>query len=238
MASSTTAKGYLCSLLAHAGAFALCLAGSGWMVVPAARPHYGSRAQRAIEVSFYVPAPARATEVEPPQIEVVISPQHARMGDRSFVYVPAAETAAPVMAPSHSEEVPKPVLPRRTTDTTRDEAISASPTEQPRAASRRAAAAMPSIAEVPLPLPPIRFIGNVPRYPAEALAQNWEGSVVLLVRIDTEGRVVDVQIETSSGFLAADAEAVRMVRTWRATPQHAGDVLKAGVVRQPVQFRL
>jgi TonB family protein len=235
---SNAAKGYLTSLLAHGGAFALCLAASGWMNVPVSLPHYGSRAQQAIELSLSLPAPF-SVDAEPPEIEVVISPGEARMGDRHFVLAPATQDVAAITADSRSGGTLSPVLPRRETAAMREE-TALSPAQPPRPASRRAAAAMPSVVEVPLPAAPMRFVGRVPRYPAEALSRglNWEGTVVLLVYIDAAGRVVRVEIETSSGFAAADAEAIRTVRTWRAVAQIPGDRLTARVVRQPVQFKL
>jgi TonB family protein len=94
------------------------------------------------------------------------------------------------------------------------------------------------VSAVDLPTAPFRFVGPACRYPAAALAAGWEGTAVLLVHLSSDGTVTRVEIETSSGFPAADEEAVRTVSTWRAVAIHPGEPLTTTLVRQPVQFTL
>jgi protein TonB len=232
---TATGQGYAASLVIHGGVFAAFWVASGWLIAPVLlNSTYGSRRQQAIELSLAMPGPASA-EVTPPENPVVISPDHARMGDRQFVYAPA--TAAVTEVPSLELEGAQPVLLERPFGHAGEEVGRATRVDRPRVASRRSAA-MPAIAAAALPEAPIRFVGRAPRYPAEALARGWEGTVMLLVHLDADGHVVRVEIERSSGFAPADAEASLTVQTWRAVPLHFGERLTARIVRQPVQFTL
>ena len=70
-------------------------------------------------------------------------------------------------------------------------------------------------------------------YPAEAVAQGWEGEVRLLLTLDDRGNVKEVDLAASSGHPVLDQAAIRAARTMRRLP---------GVDRHelilPVVFRL
>jgi protein TonB len=232
---SVTGQGYVASLVLHGGILTVLWGASGWLIAPVLlNSTYGGRRQDAIALSLELSGTVSVDAV-PPDDPVVISPDHARMGDRHFVYAPATAEAPEV--PSQDPAAVEPVLPQRPTDRADEESKLETPVERPRAASRRSPA-LPAIAAAALPEAPFRFVGRPPRYPAEALVRGWEGTVVLLVHLDGEGRVVKVEIETTSGFAAADAEAVRTVQTWRAVAVYPGESLTARIVRKPVQFTL
>ena len=58
-----------------------------------------------------------------------------------------------------------------------------------------------------------------PPYPRDALRAGAEGTVLLRVLVDTDGRPLEVSVERSSGHRSLDREAVRQVqRSWTFEP--------------------
>ncbi|HGY89562.1 MAG TPA: energy transducer TonB [Planctomycetes bacterium] len=77
-----------------------------------------------------------------------------------------------------------------------------------------------------------------PRYPRAAVRRKLEGRVVLLVRIDREGRPIEIMIAESSGRTMFDRAAERAVRKWRFTPARRDGVPVEDTVRVPIRFSL
>lgn len=78
-----------------------------------------------------------------------------------------------------------------------------------------------------------------PPYPREALIARLEGTVVLDVHVDAEGRPVDVVVVTSSGHRALDRAAQRQVmQTWRFRPALRDARAVPALGRVPVSFVL
>jgi protein TonB len=78
-----------------------------------------------------------------------------------------------------------------------------------------------------------------PSYPRDALRDGVEGTVLLKVLVDVDGRPLDVQIERSSGNRSLDRAAREQVlQRWRFRPatQDGRAVQAIGLV--PVDFRL
>lgn len=71
-----------------------------------------------------------------------------------------------------------------------------------------------------------------PRYPALALRNGWEGTVLLSLRLDANGRVEQSTVITPSGHEILDHSALAVVRRWRFTPS------TPRTVRVPLTFRL
>jgi protein TonB len=64
-----------------------------------------------------------------------------------------------------------------------------------------------------------RMISAVPpRYPTESRRQREQGTVVLLLTLDVDGRVAQIAVARSSGFSRLDEAALRAVRKWRWAP--------------------
>ena len=57
-----------------------------------------------------------------------------------------------------------------------------------------------------------------PEYPDAARRSNQEGTVVLKIQIDKEGRVTAVQVDSTSGHAILDDAAKAAVLTWRYRP--------------------
>lgn len=70
-------------------------------------------------------------------------------------------------------------------------------------------------------------------YPAEAIALNQQGEVLVLMIVDRDGRVGAARVEQSSGFPLLDAAALRAVRSLHSLPQ---DTPQEALL--PVRFRL
>jgi TonB family protein len=77
-----------------------------------------------------------------------------------------------------------------------------------------------------------------PKYPAAALADRAEGTVLLRVLVAIDGSPAEVRIERSSGDARLDAAAQNKVRDWRFNPARREGQAIAGWVQVPVTFSL
>lgn len=199
------------ALLAHACVLSLLL-------VPLARPQWGAvDPPRVVEADWIVPRPAPPPPPPPQPQPIDIDAVQPRRPQ------PPATAAAPVdAAPAAVEPVSAfPPLPDPGPPTpTSTAGIGASAT--PAAGVRlRYAHATP------------------PPYPVPAVRRGLEGSVVLRVLVDVDGRPLQVEIHAGSGHRMLDEAARRHVlRQWRFQPalRDGRPVRAVGLV--PVDFRL
>lgn len=77
-----------------------------------------------------------------------------------------------------------------------------------------------------------------PRYPDRARTKGWEGTVLLRILVDEDGRAKLIQINRTSGFEALDDAALETVRHWRFYPAHYGERRIESWVKIPIIFRL
>jgi periplasmic protein TonB len=77
-----------------------------------------------------------------------------------------------------------------------------------------------------------------PLYPPEAIANRWQGRVLLRLRVSAQGIVEMVTIVTSTGISILDEAAVLAVRQWRFRPAQRGDRFVTATVLVPVVFDL
>jgi TonB family protein len=77
-----------------------------------------------------------------------------------------------------------------------------------------------------------------PEYPDSARREGREGTVVLSVLVDEEGRSRSLEVNHSSGFEVLDQAAVQTVRRWRFHPARYGDKRVESWVKIPIVFRL
>ena len=104
----------------------------------------------------------------------------------------------------------------------------------------------PSVAAAPpAPIattPPVfnaSYLENpAPGYPAASRRLAEQGRVVLRVRVSSEGRAEELQIQTSSGHVRLDEAARETVRRWRFVPAKRGSEPVSAWVLIPVSFRL
>jgi protein TonB len=167
-----------------------------------ARTHYVRHKEHALAVVNLMPPsppPPAPADPTPPTQPEVMAPR------------PIVQTPAP----------PQPVI-----------AVSETPSPRP----------VPVIAPAPVvaaPAPPsviqsndlmTRMIsGKPPRYPIESRRKKEQGTVVLSLTLDLDGRVASISISQSSGFSRLDDAARDAVRNWRWEP-----IVRGG---QPVQVR-
>ncbi len=77
-----------------------------------------------------------------------------------------------------------------------------------------------------------------PKYPERARREGWEGTTLLRVLIDRQGKSKVIQISQSSGFALLDGAAVKAVKKWRFYPAKNGNMPVERWVKVPILFRL
>lgn len=77
---------------------------------------------------------------------------------------------------------------------------------------------------------------NPPNYPADALAEGKEGTVVVRIDIDAQGAVTAAQVERSAGDPRLDNAALAAVKTWRFNPEIRNGKAVSSRVRVPIMF--
>jgi protein TonB len=86
--------------------------------------------------------------------------------------------------------------------------------------------------------PPVALDTGRPAYPEISRRRGQEGTVLLELSVDANGRVAEVRIVESSGFSALDAAATEALRDWRFRPAQRGGVPIAVSIIHPVHFRI
>lgn len=74
-----------------------------------------------------------------------------------------------------------------------------------------------------------------PEHPSVLMKENLQGRVVIAVRLDDCGRVIEAGVAESAGHEALDAAALEAVRTW-VLPASLRERARDGRLRVPVQF--
>lgn len=77
-----------------------------------------------------------------------------------------------------------------------------------------------------------------PEYPESARRAGREGTVLLRVLVDDQGRSKQVEINNSSGSDALDRAAAAAIRRWRFYPARYGDRAVESWIKIPIEFAL
>ena len=85
---------------------------------------------------------------------------------------------------------------------------------------------------------PLYKVNPLPEYPRIARKRGYQGTVVLEVLVDQNGRVGDLRLFTSSGYSILDRKAMASVKRWLFEPGMKGDKKVDMWVRVPVRFEL
>jgi len=85
---------------------------------------------------------------------------------------------------------------------------------------------------------PLYKVNPPPRYPAAARRRGAQGTVVLSVHVDEQGRVANLWLFESSGHGSLDSAALQAVRDWIFEPGMQGGRKVAMWVNVPVRFEL
>lgn len=222
---------------AHA---AVLFALKGGLVQP---PEYDVAAgDLSVEVSLVAappaaPEPAPATESEPPvehepEPETEIEPEPEPMAEATPTPEPAPEPkATPRPEPAPAPEK-KPKLTPRPKPRTGPVGDGSSAVPGRDATTARAGAAGDRAK-------PGYLRNPQPAYPPEARRAGQQGTVQILVRVDSRGGVSSARIVRSSGHSLLDERALSTVRArWRFKPARAGGVPVASEVVVPIRFQL
>jgi len=79
---------------------------------------------------------------------------------------------------------------------------------------------------------------TAPKYPAEAVRQRHEGTVLLAFTIGPDGAPLDIKVAQSSGFAELDAAAMDAARQWRFRALGPDGHATTASTRVPVRFHL
>jgi protein TonB len=83
-----------------------------------------------------------------------------------------------------------------------------------------------------------RYPFTEPEYPVSEIRQGHEGTVLLSLQILPNGRVGEVRIEQSSGYVKLDDSAAKEARRWRMKPGTSDGAAMAMWKRVPIKFQL
>jgi periplasmic protein TonB len=81
-------------------------------------------------------------------------------------------------------------------------------------------------------------VNPTPTYPRTARKRGFQGIVVLSVFVDEKGKVSNLWVSTSSGYILLDNAAVKAVKDWAFEPGMKGDKRIAMWVKVPIRFQL
>jgi protein TonB len=120
---------------------------------------------------------------------------------------------------------------------------SAEPVAAPVATVAAVAPAEPAPPPPPEPVQPafggIGYRNNPPPdYPAQAVRQGWQGTVLLRVKVLQSGAVQAVEIVKSSGKKLLDDAAIHTVERWVFAPSTRGSTPIDGFATVPIEFKL
>ena len=173
-----------------------------------AKPHIRPKTPRKTVVASVTPEKKKAT-VTPPQ------PDHALNPAKTYPAIPIEEAVHP-----EEYQMSFPDIPEENAIETETKIASIPPVKQVREAR-------PAYKDNPRP-----------QYPKRARRRGYEGTVVLEVLVDGNGRVKELRILTSSGHSVLDKAALKSVNGWLFEPGMVGDEKVDMWVRVPVRFEL
>jgi protein TonB len=83
------------------------------------------------------------------------------------------------------------------------------------------------------------YLNNPPPvYPEIAQEKGWEGTVILSVLVQPDGKAKTIEVKTSSGRKILDQTATQTVQRWTFVPARKGETAVEGWVEVPIDFRL
>ena len=174
------------------------------------------------------PEPIREPEPKPepiPKLEPIPEPE----------LEPISEPIKPKVVPKPVPPKPKPVYKPRP----RPKPKMVAPQPRPKPSAPKPKAKPRPTKKLPVVGTPVATRRAKPSYPKAERRKGIEGTVVVSVRVDPNGRAGAVIVARSSGSSALDASAVKAVRRWRfkAATDSVGNPISK-VVNVPVVFKL
>lgn len=232
--SSARRDPYPAALLASAVSIALHIGTwLTWQAAPAETTPVQTPPQ-VIEVALTAPAvkqpPAAAPKPETPPEQ---AQQQKPAPKKPKPKAKQKSTPKPASKPAQKPVLSPVPTPPDGTDTSADSAPKPTDTTPTKVAAKPSA-----------PAPLVKAVYSSPslnnpptHYPRIAQVRQWEGTVILEIRVLANGSAGNVKIARSSGHEVLDDSAVEQVKTWRFIPAHQGDKTVDDWVRVPVTFK-
>jgi protein TonB len=208
------------------GAVLLAHAGVAWLLTLGLISHQPSagKTEQIIMASVILDSPAPPAP-KPQPVQPQVQP---RPGPQPGLAAPPQLQPSPVVTQAAPSEA-APVVPAT--------AAAPSPVAAPAAGNQR-----PSTAPAPavvLPSSSADYLSNpTPPYPRLSRRLGEEGTVIIRVFINTEGRPEKAELRTSSGYTRLDEVALETVKRWRFVPGKRGGEPEAMWFNVPVRFVL
>jgi protein TonB len=235
-------------------------------VLPTVRPKTGKKAvARTVRKPTVKPAPRKKTAVPAPVLQKILTKQppplpkiisvvrevlsplpppeptrkevatqsHVQKTEQSYLEIPwETVSISPPSATPRSNRQPAPsrataVQNRHLLVTNR--AVSTASNKQP---------TPPRSTELVREATPLYQSNPPPKYPRMARRRGLEGVVTIEALIDSNGKVVELRIFSSSGHRILNKSAMKAVRGWRFTPGTVGGRRQQMRVKVPVRFQL
>lgn len=224
------ASAALGSMLLHGGVIALLTWGVQHTRVPAVAvtPMVAPLTAQWIEL---LPAPPAAVT------EAVPSPTMANaIPARSAPLVVKRSTPAPATAPAST---PSSVRPQSKTEPIANAVAESLPVASAVPAAVVATDPPSRPSHFQAPRFDLAYLDNPPpRYPRTARQMGWEGTVLLRVKVNSQGRADVIRLARSSGYLPLDEAAQEAVARWRFEPAREGEQAVSAWAEVPLVFQL
>lgn len=224
------ASAALGSVLLHGGVIALLTWGVQHTRVPAVAvtPMVAPLTAQWIEL---LPAPPAAVT------EAVPSPTMANaIPARSAPPVVKRSTKAPATAPAST---PSSVRPQSKTEPIANAVAESLPVASAVPAAVVATDPPSRPSHFQAPRFDLAYLDNPPpRYPRTARQMGWEGTVLLRVKVNSQGRADVIRLARSSGYLPLDEAAQEAVARWRFEPAREGEQAVSAWAEVPLVFQL
>ena len=191
-------------------------------------------------VEIVVPVQVMAEMIEAPQPEIPPAPPPPAPKPQPVVNKPRPvpkPVPRPVPVPV-AEPLPQAVEPATITAPPPEPEVPQTPAATPTAVQTEAIA-QPAPPRIELPSSAPDYLNNPrPPYPPLSKRLGEQGTVVVRVRIDREGKPVKAEIQTSSGFERLDQTALQTAQKWRYVPGTRNGVPEAMWVAVTIKFQL
>ena len=217
MAMSSHAGYHLTALL---GAGALHVALAGWAMQP--EPPVAIPQNQIIQISMVAPTIVKEKKTEPKQ--VVEKKVHPAIPPKKRGMVKLEEKPQPKPEPPKKVEAKK---------SARDEVQM-----QQLTSGLTSPDAMQMASAVTKPVAASYLNNPPPRYPEKARLRKQQGTVLLDVRVKTDGKPRDIRVAKSSGHHSLDQAALQTVRLWEFVPARRGSKHVEANVEIPITFRI
>jgi periplasmic protein TonB len=171
------------------------------------------------EVNLVADLPTPPTETpSPPEPEEIPKLQESELPD----FVEEIAKPAPKEKPKPIEQTPPPPKPQVVT----------SPLKGKDAATLQSDGGTQTRAKP-------KYLSNPPPvYPERARRLGQEGVVLLIVRVNADGKPTHIEIKDGSGYSLLDESAVKAVHRWQFHPAMLGSIPVSSTVEVPIRFRL